>query len=85
MIHLHFWPVTGKWGIRDLHKTYVDDESYNSGHGNAYEFYGINPKEGALIIARPDQCKISFAAENNNYANLPRCCCCARYRGLYFY
>ena len=68
-----FWPVTGKWGVRgkanpdqllsllithvDLHKVYVDDQSYHSGHGHAYEFYGINPEKGAMTIVRPDGCK----------------------------
>ncbi|KAJ5645721.1 hypothetical protein N7507_011732 [Penicillium longicatenatum] len=50
-----FYPVTGKNQTKDLHKIYYDDESYNSGHGRAYEFLGISPKEGALIIVRPDQ------------------------------
>ncbi|ETN40495.1 uncharacterized protein HMPREF1541_04772 [Cyphellophora europaea CBS 101466] len=54
-IHPFFWPTTGKWGMRDLHKTFVDDESYNSGHGHAYENCGIDPKHGALVIVRPDQ------------------------------
>lgn len=40
----------------DLHKMYYDDESYNKGHGHAYEFLGIKP-EGAIVIVRPDQCK----------------------------
>jgi phenol 2-monooxygenase len=52
-----FMPATGKWRMRDIHKTFVDDESYNSGHGKAYEFYGINPREGAVAIVRPDQCE----------------------------
>ncbi|KIW20628.1 hypothetical protein PV08_01204 [Exophiala spinifera] len=51
----YFWPVSGKWKLRDLHKTFVDDESYNSGHGHAYEKYGIDPDIGATIIVRPDQ------------------------------
>ncbi|KAJ5641818.1 hypothetical protein N7490_005818 [Penicillium lividum] len=50
-----FYPVTGKNQTRDLHKIYYDDESYNKGHGHAYEFLGIDPKQGALIIVRPDQ------------------------------
>ncbi|KIX09140.1 uncharacterized protein Z518_00218 [Rhinocladiella mackenziei CBS 650.93] len=50
-----FWPITGKWKMRDLHKTFVDDESYNSGHGHAYEKYGIDPEQGATVIVRPDQ------------------------------
>ncbi|KAM7190987.1 3-hydroxybenzoate 4-monooxygenase [Naviculisporaceae sp. PSN 640] len=50
-----FTPSTGKWGLKCLTKTYVDDESYNSGHGHAYEEYGVDPKRGALVIVRPDQ------------------------------
>ncbi|KAL6831586.1 FAD binding domain-containing protein [Trichoderma camerunense] len=49
-----FTPITGKWKIKHLQKVFVDDESYNSGHGKAYEAYGIHP-EGCLIIIRPDQ------------------------------
>jgi phenol 2-monooxygenase len=41
----------------DLLKTFVDDESYNSGHGHAYEKYGVDVEEGAIAIVRPDQCK----------------------------
>ncbi|CAG5180942.1 uncharacterized protein ALTATR162_LOCUS9514 [Alternaria atra] len=51
----YFWPKSGKWGIRDLHKTYVDDEHYNSGHGHAYKNYGVNPDVGAVVVVRPDQ------------------------------
>ncbi|KAJ6021489.1 hypothetical protein N7540_006993 [Penicillium herquei] len=50
-----FYPVTGKNQTQDLHKIYYDDESYNKGHGHAYEFLGIDPKEGALVVVRPDQ------------------------------
>ena len=42
--------------ISDLHKIYYDDESYNKGHGHAYEFLGITPDQGAIVIVRPDQC-----------------------------
>ena len=68
-----FFPVTGKWRMRgrssahhllgfplthlDLHKIYIDDESYHSGHAHAYEFYGIQPEKGAIVIVRPDSCK----------------------------
>lgn len=45
--------------VADLHKVYVDDEHYNSGHGHAYEKYGIDPEVGAVVIVRPDQCKCS--------------------------
>ncbi|ODM14462.1 hypothetical protein SI65_10084 [Aspergillus cristatus] len=50
-----FYPSTGKNQVRDLHKIFYDDESYNKGHGHAYEFLGVSPDEGALIIVRPDQ------------------------------
>ena len=44
----------------DLHKTYVDDDHYNSGPGYAYEKYGVDPNTGAVVILRPDQCNMSF-------------------------
>lgn len=50
-----FSPTTGKWKMRDLHKTFIDDASYNSGHGHAYETYGVDPERGAVVIVRPDQ------------------------------
>jgi hypothetical protein len=40
----------------DLHKTYIDDEHYNSRHGHAYEIYGVDPNAGAVVVVRPDQC-----------------------------
>lgn len=43
--------------VIDLHKIYFDTESYNSGHGHAYDFYGVDPDVGALVIVRPDQCE----------------------------
>jgi phenol 2-monooxygenase len=42
--------------ISDLHKTFIDDESYYSGHGKAYEKFGVNIEEGAVVVVRPDQC-----------------------------
>jgi len=33
----------------------VDDESYNYGHGHAFETLGIDPQQGAVVIVRPDQ------------------------------
>ncbi|RMZ86144.1 hypothetical protein DV737_g261, partial [Chaetothyriales sp. CBS 132003] len=37
-LHPLFWPQTGKWRLRDLHKTFVDDESWNR----------------VVVIVRPD-------------------------------
>ncbi|PGH08741.1 hypothetical protein AJ80_07779 [Polytolypa hystricis UAMH7299] len=50
-----FTPISGKRKMKCLFKTYVDEESYNSGHGQAYEFYGVEPSRGAMVIVRPDQ------------------------------
>ncbi|KAJ5811268.1 hypothetical protein N7474_007569 [Penicillium riverlandense] len=50
-----FYPVSGKNQTRDLHKIFYDDEAYNLLHGHAYDFLGIDPKQGAIIIVRPDQ------------------------------
>lgn len=50
-----FSPITGKWKMRDVHKTFVDDESYHSGHGHVYQTYGIDSEKGAIVIVRPDQ------------------------------
>jgi phenol 2-monooxygenase len=44
--------------LPDVHKVFIDDESYNSGHGQAYQQYGIAEDQGAVIIIRPDQCML---------------------------
>ncbi|KAK4448987.1 putative monooxygenase [Podospora aff. communis PSN243] len=49
-----FTPVTGKWKMKSLMKTFADDESYNSGHGHAYKEYGVDPEKGAVVVVRPD-------------------------------
>ena len=53
-------PQTDSLILPDLHKTYVDDEHYNSGHGHAYEKYGVDAAVGAVVVVRPDQCKFIF-------------------------
>ncbi|RDW70520.1 putative phenol 2-monooxygenase [Aspergillus mulundensis] len=50
-----FYPVTGENQIKDLHKIFFDDESYNKVHGHLYEHLEINPEVGAIVIVRPDQ------------------------------
>jgi len=50
-----FWPTTGKYQMRDLHKIYVDDIGNDLSHGHAYSFYGVEEKTGAIAIIRPDQ------------------------------
>ncbi|KAB5533390.1 FAD binding domain-containing protein [Coniochaeta sp. 2T2.1] len=66
-----FTPVTGKWKMKSLHKVVFDDESYNSGHGHAYEAYGVDPAVGALIIVRPDQytAKVTTVADVEGVAS----------------
>ncbi|KAJ5567895.1 hypothetical protein N7450_010381 [Penicillium hetheringtonii] len=64
-----FYPATGKNQTRDLHKIYYDDESHNRGHGHAYKFLGIDPKQGALIIVRPDQ-YVSAVMDLSEYTKL---------------
>jgi hypothetical protein len=41
----------------DLHKVYIDDDHYNSGHGYAYDRYKIDSEIGAVVVVRPDQCE----------------------------
>ena len=53
-LHPYFSPVNGKWRMPDLHKTFVDDQSYNSGHGHCYQHFGIDTEKGAVLIVRPD-------------------------------
>ncbi|KAJ5128139.1 hypothetical protein N7448_008918 [Penicillium atrosanguineum] len=65
----HFYPVTGQNQTRDLHKIYYDDKSYNEGHGHAYQFLGIDPLQGALIIVRPDQ-YVSAVVSINDYPQI---------------
>ncbi|THC90944.1 hypothetical protein EYZ11_009594 [Aspergillus tanneri] len=50
-----FYPATGKNQAKVLHKIYFGDESYNKGHSHAYEFLGISPQSGAIVLVRPDQ------------------------------
>ncbi|KAH6717279.1 FAD binding domain protein [Leptodontidium sp. MPI-SDFR-AT-0119] len=39
----------------DYWKVFVDDVSYHEGFGNAYENYGVDRKDGCVVILRPDQ------------------------------
>lgn len=43
--------------MTDINKVFVDDESYNSGHGRVYDTLGVDTVEGAVVIVRPDGCK----------------------------
>lgn len=52
-LHDVYHPFDDKLGW-DYDKVLVDEESYHDGHGHAYEGYGVDPEEGALVIVRPD-------------------------------
>lgn len=64
-----FRPESGKWRVRDLHKIYIDDESYHSGHGHAYDVYGVDRKSGAIAIVRPDG-YVSMVLDIEDYAGI---------------
>ncbi|KAI1361143.1 FAD binding domain-containing protein [Xylaria arbuscula] len=52
-LHDVYHPFDPKLGW-DYDKVFVDEESYHHGNGRAYEGYGVDPEEGALVIVRPD-------------------------------
>ncbi|KAI9712178.1 MAG: hypothetical protein M1828_001739 [Chrysothrix sp. TS-e1954] len=39
----------------EYNQIFVDDESYHEGHGEAYEYYGVDSQSGCAVIVRPDQ------------------------------
>ncbi|KAK8113928.1 hypothetical protein PG999_005997 [Apiospora kogelbergensis] len=50
-----FTPIIGRLKLKCLLNIFIDDQSYNSGHGHAYDAYGVKPNDGALVVIRPDQ------------------------------
>lgn len=52
-LHEVYHPFDDKLGW-DYDKVFVDGESYHDGGGRAYEGYGVDPEEGALVVVRPD-------------------------------
>ncbi|KAJ4253796.1 hypothetical protein NW762_010191 [Fusarium torreyae] len=50
-----FFPRTGTYLLRDVHRVFVDDQSpYMLGCGHAFSKYGIDAAQGAIVIVRPD-------------------------------
>lgn len=45
----------------DLHKVFVDDIDYKDVGGELYATCGVDPKDGAIVIVRPDQCKFPYS------------------------
>ncbi|KAJ4387862.1 hypothetical protein N0V93_008465 [Gnomoniopsis smithogilvyi] len=50
-----FTPITGKRKLQSLHKVFVDDASYNSGHSHAFDTIGISSQRTTIVVVRPDQ------------------------------
>lgn len=48
-------PEKKPYGVKAVDTLYCDEESWHDGHGHAYEGYGIDPSQGAVVIVRPDQ------------------------------
>lgn len=55
---LAVWILCGLFQITDLLKTLIDDKAYDLSYGDSYKTYGIDVNEGAVVIVRPDQCKL---------------------------
>lgn len=51
-------------GRMDYWSVYTDEPSYHQGHGKIYEKYGIDPKQGAVLVVRPDG-YVSLVAETS--------------------
>ncbi|KAF4946265.1 hypothetical protein FSARC_14239 [Fusarium sarcochroum] len=50
-----FFPRTGKYSLRDVHRVFVDDQSpYMLGCGHVFSKYGIDAARGAIVVVRPD-------------------------------
>ena len=52
-LHEAYHPFDPKLGW-DYDKVFVDEPSYHEGDGEAYNKYGIDKKDGAVIVVRPD-------------------------------
>jgi phenol 2-monooxygenase (NADPH) len=46
----------------DYEKIFVDTTSHHYGHKQAYQSYGMSPKSGCIVVARPDQ-HVSYIGE----------------------
>ncbi|KAI1274837.1 FAD binding domain-containing protein [Xylaria sp. FL0933] len=52
-LHDVYHPFDPKLGW-DYDKVFVDEMGYGNVNGRAYEGYGVDPAEGALVVVRPD-------------------------------
>lgn len=65
-----FHPLSQRDGY-DYNKVYVDDMSYQEGHGKAYEGYGVDEKRGCAVVLRPDQ-HVSWIGELEDIEEMER-------------
>ncbi|KAG5773869.1 hypothetical protein H9Q73_011941 [Fusarium xylarioides] len=50
-----FFPHTGPYNLRNVHRVFVDDTSpYMLGCGQPFSKYGIDAEQGAIVVVRPD-------------------------------
>ncbi|KAM0791829.1 hypothetical protein ACM66B_004088 [Microbotryomycetes sp. NB124-2] len=72
-VELFEFPAPSIWPAHDPHlaykKIYVDGPSHHRGHGHAYEAYGIDPDQGAIVVVRPDQ-YVSMITSLDDFAGL---------------
>ncbi|KKY21333.1 hypothetical protein UCRPC4_g03769 [Phaeomoniella chlamydospora] len=61
-----FTPVTGKLRIKRLQNVFVDNDGGNSKHGYAYDIYGIDSKQGCLIVVRPDHSMVASLQDSTS-------------------
>lgn len=54
--------------VPDLYKVFFDDEAYDGTHDHAYDTYGIDASQGAVIVIRPDQRKQASPARDYLYS-----------------
>lgn len=64
-------PLRGNDMGWDYNKVFADDESYHSGHGQAYEGYGVDKSRGCVVTIRPDG-YTGYIGELEDVADLER-------------
>lgn len=67
-LHEIFHPFDSVKGW-DYEKVFVDDTSYHQGHGEAYQYYGIEQGKGCVVVTRPDQ-HVAFIGEVEDISDM---------------
>lgn len=71
-LEMQDFPSPALYPPYDYDAIYADCKTYHSGHGHAYEAYGIDPQKGAVVVVRPDGyvalvCEMEDMEVINNY------------------